>query len=283
VLFGFDDPAETDPVAPGDSGPEPELRPENRRSWHYVALGLCAGAAIVLAAWALWPTSTELTRAEVDGAIADALSAQENETPAAAAFDQIASSIVIVRARSADGGDVVGAGFVFNASGQVLTASHLINQASTIELEFADGSRSIAEIASVDLEVDTAVLTALAPSLQLVPAVVGNSRTLAVGDPVFAVGNPIGLTASLSAGIVSGLDRRLEVDPNTGQALEGLIQFDAAVNRGSAGGPLLNEQGHVIGLVTVLAAPPGTGSIAGFGFAVPIDVAVARSADRPSQ
>ena len=92
-----------------------------------------------------------------------------------------------------------------------------------------------------------------------------------IGDQVFAVGHPLGLVDTLTAGVVSGLDRTFTVA--NGRTLTGLIQFDAAVNPGSSGGPLLNSQGQVIGIVTGLANPAGVDDFAGIGFAVPIATA----------
>ena len=108
-----------------------------------------------------------------------------------------------------------------------------------------------------------------APAL-IVPAVLGGG--VRIGDQAFAVGNPLGLAASLSAGVISGLDRTVPLRAN-GQVLTGLIQFDAAVNPGSSGGPLLNRAGQVVGIVTALANPANQGSFSGIGFAVPLGAA----------
>jgi S1-C subfamily serine protease len=103
----------------------------------------------------------------------------------------------------------------------------------------------------------------------------GSTNTLRVGDEAFAVGNPLGLPGSMSAGVISGFDRSLPLDEEGNERLEGLIQFDAAVNPGNSGGPLLNRAGQVIGIVTALANPSGEGSFSGIGFAVPIGTASA--------
>jgi S1-C subfamily serine protease len=94
-----------------------------------------------------------------------------------------------------------------------------------------------------------------------------------IGDETFAVGNPLGLAASLSAGVISGIDRSFPIN-DEGDRLEGLIQFDAAVNPGNSGGPLLNRAGQVIGIVTALANPSQQNFFTGIGFAVPINSAV---------
>ena len=93
-----------------------------------------------------------------------------------------------------------------------------------------------------------------------------------IGDEAYAVGNPLGLSGSLSAGVISGFNRSFTID-ETGLELGGLIQFDAAVNPGNSGGPLLNRFGQVIGIVTALAKPNERDSFTGIGFAVPIEIA----------
>ena len=124
---------------------------------------------------------------------------------------------------------------------------------------------------------DIAVLAADKQPQTIVPAVIGGGAR--VGDPVFAVGHPLGLVDSLTAGVVSGLDRSV---PVPGGTLNGLIQFDAAVNPGNSGGPLLNRNGQVVGIVTALANPSQQGFFIGIGFAVPIGTA-AGGAGGPEQ
>jgi S1-C subfamily serine protease len=117
---------------------------------------------------------------------------------------------------------------------------------------------------------DIATLTPAALPETVVPAVLGGG--LQVGDPVVAIGNPLGLTATTTSGVVSGLDRTMARDKASD--ISGLIQFDAAVNPGSSGGPLLNDQGQVAGIVVALANPTDAGTFIGIGFAVPIGAAL---------
>jgi S1-C subfamily serine protease len=103
---------------------------------------------------------------------------------------------------------------------------------------------------------------------------------LRVGDEAYAVGNPLGLAASMSAGVISGFNRSIPVE-DSDRRLERLIQFDTAVNPGNSGGPLLNRQGHVVGIVTALANPSGQRFFTGIGFAVPIGTAVSAAGGGP--
>jgi S1-C subfamily serine protease len=121
-------------------------------------------------------------------------------------------------------------------------------------------------------ENDIAVLRASQPPAQLVPAILGNPNAVRVGDEAFVVGNPFGLYSSMTAGVISSLNRSFQ-PPDSDRRLEGLIQFDAAVNPGNSGGPLLNRNGQVIGIVTGLANPVEQEFFVGIGFAVPIDIA----------
>jgi S1-C subfamily serine protease len=178
--------------------------------------------------------------------------------------------VVIEAERGGAGGtEDLGTGVIVDTRGDILTALHVVQGASVIKVTFADGTTSTASIATSDPDNDIAVLTAGRLPAVIVPAVLGPGPQ--VGDATFAVGNPLGLVGSLSAGVISGLDRTFKV--GNGRTLSGMIQFDAAVNPGSSGGPLLNTKGQVIGIVTGLANPAGTDNFAGIGFAVPIATA----------
>jgi S1-C subfamily serine protease len=162
-----------------------------------------------------------------------------------------------------------GAGVVVNDDGTVLTADHVVAGATGITVQFADGTSSPATVATRRPENDIATLTPARLPATVVPAVLGGR--VQVGVPVFAVGHPLGLTDSLSAGVVSALDRTVTVPG--GRQLRHLIQFDAAVNPGNSGGPLLDRAGHVVGIVTGLANPTDQTLFVGIGFAVPIATA----------
>jgi len=198
-------------------------------------------------------------------------------------FATIAPSVVFIEAvhTGAHSGESTGTGVVVNDDGTILTARHVINGADAIKVTFADGTPSAVTILATDPVNDIAVLApATLPSV-VVPAVLGRADRLNVGDDVVAIGNPLGLVFSTTAGVVSGLNRQITVtDGPTGA---NLIQFDAAVNPGSSGGPLVNGRGEIVGIVVALANPTNAGTFIGIGFAVPIATAVSGGGDRTPQ
>ena len=170
---------------------------------------------------------------------------------------------------TADGS--LGSGVVVDTAGDILTALHVVDGASAIQVTFADGTTSSAQVVTTQPTNDIAVLRADNPPATLVPAVLGNPRSVQVGSEAFVLGNPFGLAGSFSAGVVSGLNRTFNL-PN-GTQLQGLIQVDAAINPGNSGGPLVNRYGQVIGIVSGIVNPTTQDVFIGIGFAVPIDVA----------
>jgi S1-C subfamily serine protease len=170
---------------------------------------------------------------------------------------------------TADNG--LGSGVVVDTVGDILTCLHVVADANTIQVTFADGTTSSAQIVATQPENDIAVLQADNPPAKIVPAVLGNPRSVQVGSEAYVIGNPFGLTGSFSAGVVSGLNRTFQL-PN-GTQLQGMIQVDAAINPGNSGGPLINRAGQVIGIVTGIVNPTSQNVFIGIGFAVPINVA----------
>jgi S1-C subfamily serine protease len=219
-------------------------------------------------------------KAAVDQAAKDAASAPARSVQV---YQAILPSVVIVQTKGSDPSsdeEGLGSGVIVNAQGAILTARHVVAGASTITVTYVDGTTANAVVAFEQPDHDIAVLTPDAPPQVLVPAVLASSRGLRVGDEAYAVGHPLQLVDSMSAGVISGLDRTIPV-PGGGK-LTGLIQFDTAVNPGNSGGPLLNRDGQVIGIVTALANPSQQGFFVGIGFAVPIETA-GGGAGAPSQ
>jgi S1-C subfamily serine protease len=209
-----------------------------------------------------------------------ALRAQrEQPTPAptpqlaAAIHQHVAPSVVQVTAKGASGETGTGAGVIVDDMADILTSLHIIDGSTDITVVFSDGTTSAVEVVARLRDRDIAVLRAVAPPARIQPATLGNPGSLVVGDPAFVIGHPFRLTGSLSTGVISGLERSITA-PGLSQPLTGLIQFDAAVNPGSSGGPLVDRRGDVVGIVTGLVNPAGK-VFSGVGFAVPIDSAAA--------
>jgi S1-C subfamily serine protease len=286
---------EQDPAVSGASD-----RPPSRASfWTRRGRALPGVLAVVLVLLlgvvvAVWRSSAggppPLTRGDVDRAvqsgIQQAQETQRNAPPdAATAYRRILPSLVTVLARRAPGPPTgtrpgtgsggspaesdLGAGIVVNAQGLILTALHVVRDADSIELRFTDGTRTTARVLRQEADKDIAALVADRLPQVVVPAVLGGAAQ--VGDAVFPVGNPLGLEDTLTAGVVSALDRSIPI--SGGKTLTGLIQFDAAVNPGNSGGPLLDRDGQVVGIVTALANPSRQPYFVGVGFAVPIATA----------
>ena len=263
------------PVGEPELAPGDRSRRRRRRVLLYVAVAV--DAVLGLGAWLLWPAGPPpLTPADVDKAVQRGLQQaqeqQRNAPPDATVADHtITPSLVIVTAQRTDPGNIdtrLGSGVVINAAGAVLTALHVVDGATRIQLGFADGTTSGATVLVTKPESDIAVLAPDRLPDLVVPAVMAGPPP--VGDAVYAVGNPLGLTHSLTAGVVSATDRSI---PTGRGELSGLIQFDAAVNPGNSGGPLLNRAGQVVGIVTALANPANQDFFVGIGFAVPIATA----------
>ncbi len=161
-----------------------------------------------------------------------------------------------------------GSGFVIDEAGHILTNYHVIEGAEHIEVNFGDDTPYPAEVVGVDPRNDVAVIRAEAPAELLIPVELGTSSNLAVGQRAIAIGNPFGqFGRTLTTGVISALDRTLE--GQDGRIITGVIQTDAAINRGNSGGPLLDSSGRVIGINSAIFSP--TGASVGVGFAVPID------------
>ena len=188
-------------------------------------------------------------------------------------YAKVAPSVVQIKALRSDGTLASsGSGVIIDDAGDILTSLHVVQNAGTLTVVFADGSESAAVIISEVAASDIAALRPANTPAQLTPATLGNPSSLHIGDDAIVVGNPFNLTRSLSTGVISGLDRSVQV-PNQNRSLSGLIQFDAAVNPGSSGGPLVNRDGEVVGIVTGLVNPTGQPAFSGVGFAVTIDTA----------
>ena len=160
----------------------------------------------------------------------------------------------------------LGSGFVFDDLGHIITNAHVVESARSVTITFLDGSQYNAQIIGLDKFTDIAVIKVEEKPRYLHPLQMGDSSTLKVGEQVAAIGNPFGLSGSMTSGIVSQIGRLLP-SQDTGFSIPNVIQTDAAINPGNSGGPLLNMAGKVMGINTAIQS--GTGQSAGIGFAVP--------------
>jgi 2-alkenal reductase len=184
-------------------------------------------------------------------------------------FQSVAPSVVYILAEGGRPGEAAaGSGFVWDRAGHVVTNHHVIEGARRVAVRMDDGTLLAAQIVGSAPDYDLAVVR-LSESRQALPPIpIGTSADLKVGQAAFAIGNPFGLSRTLTSGIVSALNRRLPTAQ--GREVRGAIQTDAAINPGNSGGPLLDSAGRLIGVNTAIFSENG-GSV-GVGFAVPVDV-----------
>jgi len=230
--------------------------------------------------WALQPRP--LTEKDVEGVVKHTLETTPPPPSAAQAYEKIIPSVVAVRAmvgngeegRNAMEGDKPdwqrGTGVIIVDSGLILTNLHVVQGAGRIQVTFFDGTDSEATMVGERPEHDLAVLQAKTLPDDMMPATMRSTAGLRPGDEVVAVGFPFGIGPSVSAGVISGLKRDY-VSPEGKRLLTNLIQFDAAVNPGNSGGPLVTLDGEVVGIVTGLLNPTENRVFIGIGFAVPIE------------
>src|SRR5438132_3944140 len=197
---------------------------------------------------------------------------------AADIYQNVSPSVVEITSTLQSGGPFgqqaqgTGSGIVLDTDGRILTNNHVIDGAQSIQVRFADESTSPAKVLGTDPANDVAVIQVTDSGLQLRPAQLGDSEALRVGDAVLAIGNPFNLESTLTQGIVSATGRTYSTGSNT-RPIRNMIQTDAAVNPGNSGGPLLNCQGEVIGINTLLENPTGDNVNVGIAFAVAINTA----------
>jgi putative serine protease PepD len=158
-----------------------------------------------------------------------------------------------------------GSGFVYDTNGHVITNQHVVDGATSVQVTFWNGKTYDARVVGTDASTDLAVLDVSAPSSDLYPLTLGDSNKVQVGDNVVAIGAPFGLAETVTAGIVSALHRQM-TSPNN-FTIDDSIQTDAAINHGNSGGPLLDAQGHVIGVNAQIESDSGGND--GVGFAIP--------------
>ena len=180
-------------------------------------------------------------------------------------FEKSEESVVQVNVLrgASDGG--MGSGFVYSEDGYVITNQHVVKDAQKVTVTFLDGESYIGDVIGTDQDLDIAVVKVSPSNTYLQPIKIGDSSKLKVGEKIAAIGNPFGLSGSMTSGIVSQIGRLLPQE--SGYSIPDVIQTDAAINPGNSGGPLINMKGEVVGINTAIQS--ATGEFSGIGFAVP--------------
>jgi len=183
-------------------------------------------------------------------------------------FEKSEAGVVRVNVQRSEASEVVGgvgSGFVFDKKGHIITNAHVVKDAKKVIVTFLDGRSYNAEIIGTDEYTDIAIIKVNADLTLLHPLTIGDSSNLKVGEQIAAIGNPFGLSGSMTSGIVSQLGRLLP--SGAGYSIPDVIQTDAAINPGNSGGPLLNMRGEIVGINTAIQS--ATGEFTGVGFSVP--------------
>lgn len=264
------EPAEASPPPP--AAPPPKHRFRGGLAAGVLALAIAGGAGSgALSTTLLTHNAAAAATTPSTGSTTTTPTSNQSGSSAEAVYQQVAPGVVtintVVTGRFGQTGQGTGSGIVLDSKGDILTNYHVISGGQQITVTLSDGKTYPATVVGTDSAKDLAVLRISAPASALHPVTLGNSDSVQVGDTVYAIGSPFGLSGTLTEGIVSNLNQ--SGGATGGSNLTGLIQTDAAINPGNSGGPLVNAQGQVIGINNSIESPVN-GNV-GVGFAIPIN------------
>jgi len=248
----------------------------NLRPIAFLVAGGLIAFGLMFAYLRLEPPKGKYDDNDIKKIVSDQMAAATPSPPVAPQlYAQIQPSVVLLTTREVPPGKTeaatgIGSGVVIDAAGLILTAYHVVAGADSVRVHFFDGTVVTGQVAQKQPERDLAVVQVPSLPKGVEPATLGGGAE--PGDDVLAFGAPLGFYGTVTRGVISGTDRSFRVE-ETGQQLNGLIQFDAAVNPGNSGGPLVDFSGRVIGIVTGIISPEGIKAFSGMSFAVPIEQA----------
>jgi S1-C subfamily serine protease len=239
----------------------PQHNPMRKR--FAIATAVVFAVAIVITI----PSTVVAQQQRINSNTSSQIANSSNPLPLKTIFKQVKNSVVQITSKtptiatpnqSSSNVTTLGSGFVYDKQGHLVTNGHVVGDAKVVDVTFVDGGRYAANVIGKDIDSDIAVVQISKPqqlSSSLKPLVLGNSSKMDVGDSVIAIGNPFGLSDTMTTGIVSGIGRSLPISLG-GFMIPNVFQTDAPVNPGNSGGPLLNMQGEVIGMNTAILSGP---------------------------
>lgn len=260
---------------PAANPTSPPARPPTRGGFRgRLAAGVVAGALLAgagsgaLTTTLLGHTTTTATSTTPSSSSTTTSTSSQSSTTAESIYKQVSPGVVTITTQTAGrfgaAGQATGSGIVLDTRGDILTNNHVISGAQSVTVTFSDGSTARGTVVGTDANLDLAVIKVSVASSKLHPVTLANSDSVQVGDTVYAIGAPFGLSGTFTEGVVSNLHQS---GATSGGNLSNLIQTDAAINPGNSGGPLVNSQGQVIGINTSIESPVDAN--VGVGFAIP--------------
>lgn len=248
---------------------------KQRRVWPAVITASLASAALATGGtFAVLNTQGTGVDTSSGGAAGATTVSQLVSTDLESVVNEVADTVVAIDVVSQQG-ESLGSGVIIDSAGYILTNNHVVSGARQISVTLTDGRIFTAQVVGVDASTDLAVIQLQNAPSDLAVAEIGDSSTVKVGQEVVAVGNPLGLSSTVTTGIVSALDRPVTTTDTTGgdRVVTNAIQVDAAINPGNSGGPLFNADGQVIGITSSIASMTQSSGSIGLGFAIPSNLA----------
>lgn len=264
------------PANPGSPPPasSPSRRPRGSRTVAILAMTVVMLLVFGVGLFSGWAyshssaTTTPTTTATSTATSTTTSSANSIQAAQEAVVQKVSPSVVEVTVQMAQG-EGIGSGVIFDTRGYIVTNAHVVSGAQTIQVTLYDGTKLTAQLVGIDSAHDLAVIKISTPKT-LVAAAFGDSSQAKVGEDVLAIGNPLGITQTVTNGIISALNRSVSESQSPSATIPNAIQTDAPINPGNSGGALVDLQGRVIGILTLSAVDSETNTLAnGVGFAIP--------------